>query len=415
MGKEFALAIPLYLLLILIEAGYGAWKKQHLYRFNDTIANLNSGVLSIIYGFGPKATLFFMYVWVYEHCRIADYPKTWWTSALFLVITDFCAYWFHRFSHEINLLWGSHKVHHQSEDFNFSVALRQSANGLIPSVVFFLPAAFFGVDPASFALMSTLNLVYQFLMHTKIVGKLPKPIEYIFCTPSHHRVHHGMNPKYLDKNYGGILILWDRWFGTFQQEEEAVKYGITTPFNSWNPVWANIEHFIYIFKTVPTIHNFYDKMKFIFGKPGWLPEENGGPMPPKDRLIGYKIYDTTLSPSIKAYVLFQFIISFSLFYFVYMNRSQFTNNEFYAYFGLPMVWSFINISGLSEGKGWAWMSEILRNAISPIVLFYLIHDLHAFVLPYSLACICSLVGLFFLRSELDDELTKIKEQWLKFF
>lgn len=398
MGKEFALVIPLYLILIGFEAVYGAYKNMKLYRLNDTISNLNTGLLSVIYGFTPKAAHLVIYIYFYEHFRIADFPKTWWAFLIFLISTDFCVYWFHRFSHEVNFIWASHKVHHQSEEFNMSVALRQSANGLFPAVFFFLPAAILGVDPISFGLMTTINLVYQFTIHTKVIKKFPKVIEYVFCTPSHHRVHHAMNPKYLDKNYAGIFILWDRIFGTFQVEEEAeiINYGITQPFNSWNPLWANVEHFTQIWKTMKLVPNWSQKLRVIFDKPGWMPKELGGEYQPQPREKNYVSYNPKVDTNVNLYVLFQFVISLSLFVLVYFKIESFPKSVFYLVFGGLLSWTFINNASMLDGKRWSWVSDVFKCLVAPLFIGYIFKNQTYFEELFITFFCCNLISLIWL-------------------
>jgi alkylglycerol monooxygenase len=411
----FAISIPLYLLLILLEAGYGSWKNIKIYRFNDTISNLNTGILSLIYGLGPKAGLFFLYIISFEKLRIFDLPNSWWAFVICLVAVDFCAYWFHRFSHEINLLWGSHMVHHRSEEFNFSVALRQSANGLIPSIIFFLPAAFAGVSPEMYTLMGTINLVYQFILHTQTVGKLPAPIEYIFNTPSHHRVHHAVNPKYIDKNYSGIFIVFDRMFGTFQAEEEAVKYGITKPLQSWNPLWSNVEHFIAIWDAMKLTPHWGEKMRILFDKPGWMPRRLGGPQQVNETPIRDK-FDTKISRQANWYVLLQFTICFSLFSIFYYNFSRFEMEDIYFVFGGLMIAYFMGSSGMLENKEWAWPLEVVKVIATPFVVGLLFEHHPYFIeitAAFSVAALLAFAWLFSLKEEYEFHFSEWLEKMLQ--
>lgn len=411
----FAISIPLYLLLILGEAAYGSWKNLKIYRFNDTISNLNAGILSLIYGLGPKAGLFFLYIFTYEKLRVFHLPETWWTFLVCLVAVDFCSYWFHRFSHEINLLWGSHMVHHRSEEFNFSVALRQSANGLIPSVIFFLPAAFMGVSPEMYTLMGTVNLVYQFILHTQTVGKLPAPIEYVFNTPSHHRVHHAVNPQYIDKNYSGIFILFDRMFGTFRAEEEEVKYGITKPLQSWNPLWSNVEHFVALWDTMKQTPHWGEKLRIMFGRPGWLPAWMGGPQTVTETPVRDK-YDTKVSRQANWYVLLQFTVCFTLFSIFYYNFSRFDSVDIYLVFGVLMLFFFIGSSGMLEHKDWAWPLEVARVVAAPLVVGHLFEHHPYFVeitATFGVAAVVSLVWLYSLKEEYAFEWASLLDRFIE--
>ena len=216
------LSIPIFFLLIGIELIVGRLKKEKLYRFNDALTNINLGIGSQVVGIMTKGLLFLAYLYLYEN-RIFTFENTWVTWLFLFLGVDFFYYWFHRASHEINAMWAAHIVHHQSEDYNLSVALRQSWFQGWFSWAFYLPLAVVGFDPIMFATMASLNTLYQFWIHTTTI-KTMGPLEWIFNTPSHHRVHHGSNPKYIDRNHAGSLIIWDRMFGTFQQEEEEGKY-----------------------------------------------------------------------------------------------------------------------------------------------------------------------------------------------
>ena len=268
------IAIPIFLIFIIIE--FFATRKKHpeYYRLNDTITNLNIGVSHLLFKLLTTGLLLSAYVFVMEKFAVLHLHGIT-AYIVVLILFDFCFYWAHRFGHEINLFWGAHVVHHQSEEYNLSVALRQSWIHSFLAFIFFLPIAFLGVDVLTLGICASINSFYQFWIHTKAVHRMPKWFEYIFNTPSHHRVHHGVNPKYIDKNHGGMFIIWDRIFGTFQAEEEAPTYGITTPLKSWNPAWANIEYYVMLVKKAKP-YSFTDKLKLIFAKPGWQPNAFGG-------------------------------------------------------------------------------------------------------------------------------------------
>ena len=195
-----------------------------------------------------------------------------WLAAIVLFLGVDCAYyWFHRIAHEYNAPWAGHVVHHSSEDYNLAVALRQGTFQGLFSWVFYLPLALVGFPPAWFAAVSSFDTLYQFWIHTRLIGKLG-PLEWVFNTPSHHRVHHARNPKYLDKNYAGTLIIWDRMFGTFQAEEEEPVYGLVKPLNSWNPLWANLHVWNDLFRDAWLAPRWSDKLRIWFMPPGWRPE-----------------------------------------------------------------------------------------------------------------------------------------------
>jgi sterol desaturase/sphingolipid hydroxylase (fatty acid hydroxylase superfamily) len=232
-------AIPFFFLLIFLEIIYCLVKRKSYYRLNDSIADLSTGIGNQLSGIIFKSFTLFGYIYLYQNFRIYTFdlstPLTSFISwILAFLIYDFFYYWSHRMSHEWNLFWASHVVHHSSEEFNLTVALRQPALGIF-NWIFYLPMAIVGFSPEFFLLHGQINLIYQFWIHTRTIGRLGF-LELFLNTPSHHRVHHGRNPKYIDKNYGGILILWDKIFGTFQGEEEEPAYGIKYPIKTWNPL-----------------------------------------------------------------------------------------------------------------------------------------------------------------------------------
>lgn len=242
------LSIPIFFLLIGLELLYQFIKKEQLYRLNDAVTNINCGTVQQITGIFTKALLVVTYLWVYNNFRIWTIKDTWFSYVILLLLVDFCYYFFHRYSHEIALLWGSHAVHHQSEEYNFSVALRQSTLQTFASAWFYLPIALIGFSFESFIMIAAIQTLYQFWIHTQIIKKLPAWFEYIFNTPSHHRVHHSSDPKYIDKNHGGTLIIWDRIFGTFIEEADPINYGVTKPVQSWNTLWVNFEYYQWLGK-----------------------------------------------------------------------------------------------------------------------------------------------------------------------
>ena len=304
-----ALSIPVFFILIGLELAYNFYYKLNYYRLNDSIANLSQGIGQQLTGIFMKTALFFGYKYIFEHWRLFEMPKTIWVWITLFIAVDFFYYWFHRMSHQVNALWAAHIVHHQSEEYNLTVALRQSWFQGWFSWVFYLPLAFAGFDPVMFLTLSAFNTLYQFWIHTRSVKSMGF-LEYILNTPAHHRVHHGSNPKYIDKNHAGTLIIWDRIFGTFQQEEEEVYYGITKPLASWNPVWANVHYWDELVKTARKSSTLADKIKVFTKPPGWFPADLGGfQNAPEIDAKTYQKYNPEYHPKMTAYVLVQFLIA----------------------------------------------------------------------------------------------------------
>jgi len=268
-------AVPFFLLLMLIEILWGHAKGNNTYRVNDTVNSLSLGLLSTV------SKLVFLNVGVLVFSRVEqDYAlfslniestADWLVG---LVIYDFFYYWFHRISHERQIFWGSHVVHHQSEDYNLSTALRQTGTGFVATWIFFVPCFFLGLPIYMYVGVSTAHLIYQFWIHSQHIPKLGW-FEWIFVSPSNHRVHHAQNPRYIDKNYGGLFIVWDRLFGTFAEEDEDEKiiYGLRTALNSWNPLWANVHIFVSMFRDACRANAAKDKISMLWSRTGWRPED----------------------------------------------------------------------------------------------------------------------------------------------
>ncbi|WGQ10243.1 sterol desaturase family protein [Pedobacter gandavensis] len=303
-----ALSVPVFFILIGIELAWSFYKKLDYYRLNDSISNLSQGIGQQLTGIFMKTVLFFGYMYSYEHWRMFDLPQTIWVWILLFIGVDFFYYWFHRMSHQVNALWAAHIVHHQSEEYNLTVALRQSWFQGWFSWVFYLPLAFLGFEPLMFLTLSAFNTLYQFWIHTRLIKNMG-PLEYILNTPSHHRVHHGSNPKYIDKNHAGTLIIWDRLFGTFQKEEEDVYYGITTPLASWNPLWANVHYWDELWNTARNSPRWADKINVFIKPPGWFPAHLGGfKSAPEIDPVRYQKYNPLYQKRLVPYVLFQFVM-----------------------------------------------------------------------------------------------------------
>lgn len=361
--NPIVLSIPIFFLLIGIELVVERFSHRKLYRLPDAVANLSCGITSQLSGLFMRVFAIGVYEVLYHNFALFTLQKNWlyWLS-LFLLV-DFAYYWAHRMSHEVNLFWGGHVVHHQSEEYNLSVALRQSSFQVVWTFAFSLPIAFLGFDTFDFAIVSAYNTLYQFWIHTETINKMGW-FEYIFNTPSHHRVHHGRNPKYIDKNHAGSLIIWDKMFGTFQAEEERPTYGITKPINSWNAVWANFSHYATMADELKMIPKWSDKIKYLFKKPGWLPDYLGGyrAAPEVDKSTYHK-YDTPAPIRVNYYVLVQYIICLGVTAAFLFKKGNFNLGE-QAVAAVLISWWVVNCGVLFERKTWVWMAEWVR-----IVLF----------------------------------------------
>ncbi|KRT14009.1 sterol desaturase [Pedobacter ginsenosidimutans] len=365
-----ALSVPVFFILIGIELAYNFYKKLNYYRLNDSIANLSQGIGQQLTGIFMKTALFFGYKYIFEHWRLFELPKTIWVWILLFIGVDFFYYWFHRMSHEVNALWAAHIVHHQSEEYNLTVALRQSWFQGWFSWVFYLPLAFVGFDPIMFLTLSSFNTLYQFWIHTRAIKSMGF-LEYILNTPSHHRVHHGSNPKYIDKNHAGTLIIWDRFFGTFQKEEEEVYYGITKPLASWNPIWANLHYWDDLVKTAKQSPKFSDKIKVFLKPPGWFPAHLGGfQNAPEINVETYKKYNPAYQSKLTAYVLIQFLVALTagsaiLFSYHKMETVALVSGAIFTIFTL------ITCGALLEQKAWQIRFEYFRLLFGILLVLFL--------------------------------------------
>jgi alkylglycerol monooxygenase len=280
-------AIPAFLLMLALEA---LWARRAVregtqvvgeggratggrvvgYGGRDTAASLTMGIGYLFLSLAAKFGVLAVMTWLYEH-RLFDLPQSWWVWVLLVFAEDFCYYWFHRTHHSVRFLWAAHVNHHSSTRYNLSTALRQSWTTPLTSPVFWLPLPLLGFNPVLVLTQQALSLLYQFWLHTEAIGSLG-PFEHVFNTPSHHRVHHGSNPEYLDKNHGGIFIIWDKLFGTFEPERSAVRYGLTKNVESHNPVRIAFHEWVDIAHDVRGARNLGAGLRFVFGSPGALPK-----------------------------------------------------------------------------------------------------------------------------------------------
>ncbi|HQV74313.1 MAG: sterol desaturase family protein [Flavobacteriales bacterium] len=365
-----ALAIPFFFLLIGVELAWSAWTHRKVYRFNDFISNLGCGIGSQIVGAFSKAFIFAAYLLVFDRFRVFNMENSaiTWITAFLLV--DLLYYWFHRLSHEVNFLWAAHIVHHQSEEYNLSVALRQSWFQGLFSWWFYVPLAFLGFHPLVILTVAAVNTLYQFWIHTKAVDRMG-PFEWLFNTPSHHRVHHGSDPKYLDRNHAGTLIIWDKLFGTFQAEVEEPTYGITTPLGTWDPMWANFHYWGELVTMAKRTSTWTDRMRVFLKSPGWRPQELGGPSIPVewDRHT-YTKFDTQLPNSWSSYIGFQFVILLIVSsYFLF--QQQLLSVALQWSLGVLIVWWVMDLGALLEGRKWALIAEFVRTLVLIGLLFWL--------------------------------------------
>lgn len=303
-------ATPAFFALIALELLVARWRGRRVYHASDAIGSLSLGVISQIVAVFSKLLTLGIYAWCAEHLTPFALPAdAWWVWVSGLLLYDFLYYWLHRAGHEVNILWAAHVVHHQSEDYNLSTALRQTGSGVLLGWLFYLPMALLGYPLEVFAVVALIDLLYQFWVHTELVGKLGW-FDRVFCSPSNHRAHHAVNDRYLDRNYGGILILWDRLFGTFIEEDDTDPpvYGTRAPLRSWNPLWANAEVYWATLKDAWHARRWRDKLLVWIKPPGWRPADVAAqfPKPPFD--IRRERYLPALPRGLAAYGMVQFAL-----------------------------------------------------------------------------------------------------------
>lgn len=352
-------AIPVFLLTVVGEWLHNYIKNRNDFSFADSITNLHLGIGSQAANALFKALILMLYDWGRSHLALFHPAFTWYNVLLCVVAFDYLFYWAHRWGHEMNVFWGSHIVHHQSQEYNLTVALRQSWLHNLIAFPIFLPLVFLGFDTLTFGIAAGIVTLYQYWIHTKLIDKMPVWFEFVFNTPSHHRVHHAINPQYLDKNYAATFILWDRLHGTFKQEEEEPVYGITTPLNSWNPVWANLHFYYDLWQGSRLLKTVRQKLALLFQGPEKLGHLLGQIKNDPDAFRQVPKYITNTPLHLQVYVCLQFLV---LTYFIAAYMGQFSHlTLFYklAFFFLVVV-STLSVGALLENKPWFYVTEVAR-------------------------------------------------------
>ena len=368
-ANYIVLSIPIFFLLIGVEIIIDKLRHTGYYRLNDSISNINAGITEQVSGAFAKLFVTGLYVLLYEKARLTTMPDNWLTWTVLFLGIDFFYYWFHRYAHEINFLWGGHVVHHQSEEYNLSVALRQGAFQKFGSFMFYLPLALLGFNPVLFIVISQFQTLYQFWIHTKLIHKMHPVLEYVLNTPSHHRVHHGRNPEYIDKNHGGTLIIWDRMFGTFREEQTEVVYGITQPLNSWNPLTAQLSVWKNLFRDVAHAKGLTHKWQMLVKPPGWYPPELGGPKAPPQVDSTVPKFNTVIPAAMNVYVFIHFVIALGIASYFLFSFDSF-NLQTRVLIASLVIFSITVIGGLLELRFWAYVSEWVRLPLLPLIIFF---------------------------------------------
>ena len=312
-SQIIVLVTPVFLALMALEWAAGRWRGRPVFRLADAVSSISLGMLSQTSAVFTRLLRLGLYTLAWQTLALWR-DDAFWTSAagwlLALLLYDLCYYWYHRLGHRVAVLWAAHAVHHQSQDYNLSTALRQTSTGAVFGWLFYLPMALAGVPPLVFAVVGLIDLLYQFWVHTEQVGRLGW-FDRWFCSPSNHRVHHAVNDRYVDKNYGGILIVWDRLFGSFEDEDarEPVVYGTRGLLNSWDPLWANAQVYAGLARDSWHAARWRDKLGVWIRPPGWRPPDVAERFPkPAFNIDAMPLFNPALSPALRWFAGVQFVL-----------------------------------------------------------------------------------------------------------
>ena len=352
-------AIPVFMAFVGLEA-WLAWRRGlKVYRLHDALTSINIGAMSETIRALLKLLSVAVYALVVERVGAFSWDlKSPWVWILAFFMYDFFYYWAHRSGHEVNLLWAAHVVHHSSEDYNLSTALRQSSTNQVFYWLFYLPMAIVGIPVTVFVIIALISVVYQFWSHTQLVGKLGWA-DRVFVTPSNHRVHHGRNDYCLDKNYGGTLIIWDRLFGTHvaERDDEPVVYGTLVPLQSWNPLWGNLKNYVNIWRQVRSTSGWSNKLMRVFAPPGWGSDD--APAPLVTPVASFSRFDTPALKWQQAYGVLASAVVLGLLIHLLIAAPNLSVPQRAAYAAL-LVLHAVGMAWVFEGKPWALHFEAAR-------------------------------------------------------
>lgn len=370
--KYVALAVPFFFLLIGVELVVLRLRgMRRAYRFADSMTNLSCGVGQQVLEPFFKVVVLVPYTWLWRHAplpHISPSPLAW---VAVIVGVDLGYYAFHRASHRVGFLWAVHSVHHQSEEYNLSVALRQPWLESVVTPFFYLPLAVLGFPPLMYLVGVTIDTLYQFWIHTRAIERLG-PIEWVMNTPSHHRVHHGIDPQYVDKNYAGIFIVWDRLFGTYEPERREPVYGTVKPVASWGPLAVNVAHWRELARMSAATRSLGDKIKVWLAPPEWRPADLGGPVTvPVADPASHPTYDVRAPRPVRLYVAAQFLVT-AVATMAYLWTEATTPWQRLVPPAAVFIAAVVAWGALLERKRWAWPLEIGRLVAGVGVLVWFV-------------------------------------------
>ncbi len=366
-GKILLITMPAFLLLVLFEKWWGWRKGTDTVRNMDMISSLSSGITNVTKDVLGLSFVIITYPWLVAHMAVFHVPSGFFTYFIAFLALDFSGYWVHRIAHEYNFFWNNHIIHHSSEEYNLACALRQSISVFVRLFTFFLlPAALLSVPEQVIAIVAPLHLFAQFWYHTRHIGKMGF-LEKIIVTPSHHRVHHAINPEYIDKNYSQILIIWDKFFGTFQEEKDSIPpvYGITRPVQTWNPIKINFMHLWLLIKDAWRTKNWSDKFRIWLMPTGWRPEDVAAAYPVYkiNDVYHFEKYDTHLPKPAQVWSWIQMLVTLLLISYLFGNIAYINElDKYYIYqYGIFIFLQVYAYTDLMDRNPSAWIIELLKN------------------------------------------------------
>ena len=364
-AQALVIAIPFFILLIGIEA-LAAWRMGlSINRGADMISSLSSGITNVIKDVLGLTVVIISYAWLVDHIAVVSIQATWAVYLVAFIVLDFAGYWMHRLEHEVNVFWNRHIIHHSSEEFNLSCALRQSVSNVTSFIaLFMIPAALLGVPAQVICFIAPIHLFAQFWYHTRLIGKMGV-LEAVLVTPSHHRVHHAMNDRYLDRNYGQILIIWDKLFGTFQPElaAEPPVYGVKRPVRTWNPLLINVQHLWLLIRDAWRTRSWWDKVRIWFMPTGWRPADVAQryPVDQVDSPDQLQKYDSHPGQALLLWAWTQLGLTLALMFWLFLRIGELPFSQILLY-GLFLVVSVFSYTTALDRSRWSVVVEVLKVA-----------------------------------------------------
>ena len=367
------ITIPVFLILIMVEISYGAWKNDLKHSYMDTISSLSSGFTNLMVDILGLGIIIFSYPFFYERLKVIELEESIFLYFIAFVCVDFASYCHHRLKHSINIFWNMHVIHHSSEEFNLACALRQSiTNNLGIGILFLVPAALLGVPPKMISILGPLHLFGQFWYHTRHIGKLGW-LEYILVTPSQHRVHHAINKEYIDKNLAAIFCIWDRAFGTFQEELDDVPcvYGTLKPVRTWNPILINFQHLWFLTQDAWYTSSIKDKFKIWFMPTGWRPKDVVKTIPRSkvENVFNQEKYKFEYTLIHKIFVGFHFLVLNIVLFIFLSSFADLSFSDKTGYF-LLIFSTIFSFSSVMDGYKWSINFEFIRIFLGMLFLYF---------------------------------------------